>query len=115
MVAADAGPMGIEWIGGVVWRWAGAAQRGRTESTEREIVVDQASWLVVDEREERKEEIYCPRRHKRTGGAETPKTFVMLIVLSYGSRLWKSLTPATYTHEARTPTHFAFCWAVVSC
>ena len=78
--------MGIEWIGGVVWRWAGAAQRGRTESMEREIVVDQASWLVVDEREERKEEIDCPRRHKRTGGAETPKTFVMLIVLSYGSR-----------------------------
>ena len=51
-----------------MWRWAGAAQRGRTESMEREIVVDQASWLVVDEREERKEEIYCPRRHKRTGG-----------------------------------------------
>jgi hypothetical protein len=69
-----------------VWRWAGAAQQGRTESRERGIVVDQASWLVVDDREEREEEIYCARRHRRTGGAETPKTFVMLIVLSCGSR-----------------------------
>ena len=72
-----------------MWRWAGAAQRGRTERMERGIAVDQASWLVVDEREEREEEIYCPRKHRWTGGAETPKTFVMLIVLSCGSSDWK--------------------------
>jgi hypothetical protein len=81
--------MGIAWNGGLVWWWAGVAQRGRTESVEGRIVVGQANWLAVDECEEREEKIYCPRRHRRTGGAETPKTFVMWKVLSCGSSDWK--------------------------
>ena len=66
--------------------WAGVAKRSRRESVTRGIVVDQANWLAVDEREDREEEVYCPRRHRKTGGAETPKTFVMWDVLSCGSR-----------------------------
>jgi len=33
-----------------------------------------------------KEQVYCARRHRRTASAETPKTFVMLIVPSCGGR-----------------------------
>ncbi len=60
-----------------------------TDSLEREIVVGEASLRRVDDREEREEEIYCASRRRRTAGAETPKTFVMSIVLSCGSRDWK--------------------------
>src|SRR5260370_31226645 len=49
------------------------------------IVVGEASLLTVDDREEREEEIYCARRRRRTAGAETPKTFVLSIVVSCGS------------------------------
>jgi hypothetical protein len=50
------------------------------------MVVGEASLLTVDDREKREEEVYCRRRRRSTAGAETPKRFVMLIVLSCGGR-----------------------------
>jgi hypothetical protein len=85
VVAADAGPMGIEWIGGGVGRWTESAQRGETGDLERGIVVGEASWLIVGDPEEREEEIYWSRRHGRTESAETPRIFEMLIVASCGN------------------------------
>ena len=85
MVAADAGPMGIEWMGGSVWRWAGSARWSTTDGRGRGMVVAEASLLMMDDHEQQGEEIYCPRRHRRTQSAETPKTFVMSIVVSCGS------------------------------
>lgn len=41
--------------------------------------------LIVDDWEKHEEQIYCPRRRRRTAGAETPKTIAMLIVLSCGN------------------------------
>jgi hypothetical protein len=58
----------------------------RTEDPERGIVVAEASWLTVDDREQREEEMDCARRHRRTPSAETPKTLVMSIVVSCGTR-----------------------------
>ncbi len=86
VVAADAGPMGIECWGGSVERWAGCAQTSRTAGVERGIVVGEARLCTVDESGVGGEQIYCARRHRRAVGAETPETFVMLIVLSCASR-----------------------------
>jgi hypothetical protein len=49
--------MGIEWNGDVLWRWVGAAEWGRSERVIRGIVVGQANWLAMDEREYREEGI----------------------------------------------------------
>lgn len=49
--------MGIERNGGVLWRWAGAAKRGKSESVIRGIVVGQVNWPFVDEREHPEEGI----------------------------------------------------------
>ncbi len=81
--------MGIEWIGGTVWRWAGSARGGTTDDMERRTVVRVASLLAMDDREKREGEIYCPRRRTGTESAETPKIFVMSIVVSCGGRDWK--------------------------
>ena len=78
--------MGIEWMGGAVWRWAESAQRSRTEDLERGIVVGEARWLTVDDLEQQEEEIDCVGRRRRAQSAETPKTFVMSIVVSCGNR-----------------------------
>src|SRR6266446_831523 len=86
VVAADAGPMGIEWRGGPVGSWAGCAQTSRTAGVERGTVVGEARLRAVDESGVEGEESYCARRQRRAGGAETPETFVMLIVLSCGGR-----------------------------
>jgi len=81
--------MGIEWMGGSVWRWAGSARRSTTDDMGRGTVVGVASLLAVDDREKREGEIHCPRRRRGTKSAETPKIFVMSIVVSCGSRDWK--------------------------
>ena len=60
-------------------------QQSATDDMGRGIVVGEVSWLTVDDREEREEEIYCPRRRRRTESAETPKTFVLSTVVSCGS------------------------------
>jgi hypothetical protein len=86
VVAADAGPMGIEWMGEAVWRWAGSAHRSTTDGMRRGEVVGVASLLTVVDREEREEAIDGARRRGRTPSAETPKTFVMSIVVSCGNR-----------------------------
>ncbi len=66
-------------------KWAGPVQRSRTEDMGRGVVVGEAGWLTVDDREEREEEIYGARRRGRTESAETPKTFVMSIFVSCGN------------------------------
>jgi hypothetical protein len=48
-------------------------------------VVGETSLLTVDDWEKQEEEIYRPRRRKRTVGAEIPNTFAMLIVFSCGN------------------------------
>jgi hypothetical protein len=68
---------------------AESAQRNRTEDRERGIVVGEASWLTVDDREQREEEIYGAGRRRRTPSGETPKTFVMSMVVSCGNRDWE--------------------------
>jgi hypothetical protein len=78
--------MGIEWMGRAVWMWAESAQRSSTEDMEGGIVVGEARWLTVDDPEPQEEEIDCAGRHRRTQSAETPKTFVMSIVVSCGNR-----------------------------
>ena len=57
MVAADAGPMGIEWIGGAVRRWAGSARRSTADDIGSGTVVGEASLLTLDDREKREGEI----------------------------------------------------------
>jgi hypothetical protein len=56
---------------------------------ESEIVVGEASFERVDDREEREAEIGCARTHRRAKSAETPKTFVMSVVVSCGSGDWE--------------------------
>jgi hypothetical protein len=68
-----------------VWRCIEGVQQTATDDTGREIVVGEASLLTVGDREEQEEAIDCPRRRRRTEGAETPKTFLMSIVVSCGS------------------------------
>jgi hypothetical protein len=85
VVAADAGPMGIEWIGGTVWRSAESAERSRTENVEGETVVGEASCWTVDGREEREEEIDGAGRRRSTPSAKRPKTFGMSMVISCGN------------------------------
>ena len=58
MVAADAGPMGIEWRGGSVQRWAGCAQESKTVGVERGIVVGEVGLRIVDESGVGGEQIY---------------------------------------------------------
>ena len=72
MVAADAGPMGIEWMEGTVWRWAGSARGDTTDDMGRRTVVRVASLLAMDDREKREGEVYCPRRRTGTKSAEAP-------------------------------------------
>ena len=55
----------------------------------RGTVVGVGSLLAVDDGEKWEAEIHCPRRRGGTESAETPKIFVMSIVLSCGSRDWK--------------------------
>ena len=78
--------MGIEWIGGAVWRCAESVHWSRTEDPERGIVVGEARWQTVDDPERQEEEMDCVGRRRRAQSAETPKTFVMSIVVSYGNR-----------------------------
>ena len=86
MIAADAGPMGIEWVGGSRWRWAGSARWGTTDDMGRGTVVGVASLLALDDGEKGEGEIHCPRRRRGTESAETPKIYVMSIVVSCGNR-----------------------------
>src|SRR5712691_5437567 len=81
--------MGIEWMGGAVWRWAGSARGGTTDDMGRRRVVRVASLRVIDDREKREGEIYCARRRTGTESAETRKIVVMSIVVSCGGRDWK--------------------------
>src|SRR5260221_5428513 len=78
--------MGIEWMGGAVWRWAESARRGTTDDMGRRTIVRVVSLLAMDDREKREGEIYCPRRRTGTESAEPPKIFVMSIVVSCGGR-----------------------------
>ena len=81
--------MGIEWMGGAVWRWAGSARGETTDDMGRRTVVRVASLLAMDDREKREGEVYCPRRRTGTESAEPPKIFVVSIVVSCGGRDWK--------------------------
>jgi len=67
---------------------------------ESEIVVGEASLRRVDDREEREAEIGCATTHRRTESAKTPKTFVLSVVVSYGSQDRK---------EWGTELHFGGC------
>jgi len=69
-----------------VWRRAESAQRGKTEDMKRAIVVGETRWLIVDDPEQREEEMDCAGRLRRAQSAETPKTLVMSIVVSCGNR-----------------------------
>jgi hypothetical protein len=86
VVAADAGPKGIEWIGGAVLRCAESVHRRRTEDPKRGILVGETSLLTVDDREQREEEMDCAGRRRGAPSAETHKTLVMSIVVSCGNR-----------------------------
>src|SRR5258708_3104481 len=81
--------MGIEWIGGTVWRGAGSARGGTTGDMGRRTVVRVGRLVGVDDGEKGEGEIYCPRRRRGTESAETRKLFVMSIVVSCGGRDWK--------------------------
>src|SRR5260370_7956451 len=96
--------MGIEWMGGSVWRWAGSARRSTTDDMGRGTVVGVASLLAVDDREKREGEVHCPRRRKGTESAETPKIFVMSIVVSCGSRDRKRWATALDFHGSHPVT-----------
>src|SRR5260221_3023111 len=78
--------MGIEWMGGAVWRWAESARRGTTDDMGRRTIVRVVSLLAMDDREKREGEIYCPRRRTGTERAEPPKIFVMSIAVSCAGR-----------------------------
>jgi hypothetical protein len=64
-----------------------------TDDMMRGTVAEEASLLPMDDDVEREEEIYRARRRRRTESAETPKTFVISIVVSWGSgyqKRWKT-------------------------
>ena len=69
--------------------WAGSARGGTTDDMGRRTIVRVASLLAMDDREKREGEVNCPRRRTGTESAETPKIFVMSIVVSCGGRDWK--------------------------
>jgi hypothetical protein len=71
---------------GTVERSAGSAQRSGTESQKSAIAACQASWLIVEQREAREEEIYGARGRSRTESGETPKGLVTQIAVSCGHR-----------------------------
>ena len=77
--------MGIEWVGGLLWRRAGSARGSTTDDMRSGTAAGETSLLTVDDWEKHEEEIYCLRRRRRTAGAETPKTFAMLMVRSCGN------------------------------
>jgi hypothetical protein len=68
-----------------VWGSVEGVRQSATHEMERGSVVGEARLLTVDDREEQEEEIDCARRHRMTEGAETPKTFVVSIVVSCGN------------------------------
>lgn len=85
--------MGNERSGVWGWRSAEFAEGCKTEDLERENLVGEASWLIVDDDEEREEGFVCGRGRKRTESAETPTTIVMSMVASCGNgdrRRWGS-------------------------
>jgi len=86
VVAADAGLMEIQWEEGLVWKCVEGVRQSGTDDMRRARVVEVASLLTMDNDEEREEEIYRTRRHRRIASAATPKTFVMCIVVSCDSR-----------------------------
>jgi hypothetical protein len=69
-----------------VWKGAEGMRQSATDDMVRGIAVGEAILLTTDDREEREKEIYRTRRRRRAAGAATPKTFVMCIVVSCGSR-----------------------------
>ena len=70
----------------MVWKGVEGMRQNATDDMVRGIAVGEAILLITDDREEREKEIYRTRRRRRTEGAATPKTFVISIVVSCGSR-----------------------------
>jgi hypothetical protein len=85
VIAADAGPMQIEWSGGVAWRCAGVVRRSTTADTMREKVGCGEKILLRERVKNPEEEIGSAIRRKATDRAETRSGFVISRVVSCGS------------------------------
>ena len=78
--------MEIQWEQRLVWKYVEGVRQSGTDDMRGASVVEVASLLTIDDDAEREEEIYRARRHRSAASAATPKTFVMCIVVSCGSR-----------------------------
>lgn len=84
-IAADAGPMQIEWSGEVAYRCAGAVRRSTTADTMRGKVGCSEKILLREHVKNPEEEICSAIRREATDRAETRRGFVISRVVSCGS------------------------------
>jgi len=89
MIAADAGPMGIEWRKGAMSRCAGVVRRSTEDnakcrwSASRTRVPENNGWKSW------KAEVCREARRREIARAEARKGFVMSMVVSCGNRDWE--------------------------
>src|SRR5713226_8934570 len=85
-VAADAGPMQIQWREGAVSRCAGAVPRSAEDDTARPRAGRSAKRSLTESLEKRKEEIGSAARRRGTERDDARKVFVLWTAVSCGSR-----------------------------
>jgi hypothetical protein len=86
VVAADAGPMQIQWGEGEVSRCAGGVRRSAEDNTARRGAGRRAKPSSTENEEKREEEICSAARRRRTERGEARKVFVLWTAVSFGSR-----------------------------
>ena len=82
VVAADAGPMQIQWREGEVSRYAGAVRRSAEDNTARPGSGRSAKLSLTESVEKRKEEICSVVRRRGTERVEAPRLFVLWTAVS---------------------------------
>ena len=85
MIAADAGPMQIQWGEGEVSRCAGGVRRSAEDNTARRGVGRSAKLSLTESGEKREEEICSVARRRGTERGEARKVFVLWTAVSCGS------------------------------
>jgi len=85
VIAADAGPMQIEWSGGAACRCVGVVRRSTTADTMHERI-GRGGKILLKERVKSPEEKICSAiKRESTGRVETRRGFVISRVVSCGS------------------------------
>jgi hypothetical protein len=88
VIAADAGPMQIQWGEGEVSRCAGGVRRSAEDNTGRRGVGRSAKLSLTESGEKREEEICSAARRRGMERSEARKVFVLwTAVAKYGPNL----------------------------